>query len=87
MIAFLCSTTVPEEVHNILRLRVCAAYMKGFLSSKLLKKGLGILSLFSPDFPETFLKFGRNSKKRYLKMGNFPPKIIIKVGTKAGFGH
>ena len=53
--------------NNMLRVRVCAAHISGFLGPKLSKKG-------------PFLgKIG----KELSKMGSFLPKFIVKVGMTA----
>ena len=68
-------------VHNMLRVRVCAAHMGGFLGPKFSKQG----SLFR----QTFLKQGWVVQKlaKIAKKGGFPPKFIIKVGMTASFGN
>ena len=72
----------------MLMVRVCAAYMGGFLGPKLSKQG--------PIFRQTFLKYGwfsRNWKKvrkklsKLSKMDSFPQKVIIKVGMMATEGN
>ena len=68
-------------VHNMLRARVCAAHMGGFLGLKFSKKG----SLFGRF---SLIKGGlsRNWQKLQ-KIGGFLPKFIIKVGMTARFGN
>ena len=64
----------------MLRVRVCAAHMSGFLGSKFSKQG----SLFRQIFLKqgfVIQKLAKNSKN-----GWFPPKFIIKVGMTASFG-
>ena len=69
-------------VHNMLRVRVCAAHMGGFLGPKFSKQG----SLFRQIFHKqgwVIQKMAKNGKK----MGGFPPKFVIKVGMTASFGN
>ena len=66
----------------MLRVRVCAAHMGGFLGLKFSKQG----SLFR----QIFLKHGwvfQKLAKKLQKVGSFPPKFIIKVGMTATFGN
>ena len=58
----------------MLRVRVCAAHMGGFLGPNSLNKG--------PFFGRFSLNMGGFSKncQKLLKIGSFPPKFIIKVG-------
>ena len=68
-------------VNNMLRVRVCAAHMGGFLGPKFSKQG----SLFR----QIFLKQGWVIQKlaKIAKMGGFPSNFIIKVGMSASFGN
>ena len=61
-------------VHNMLRVRVCAAHMGGFLGRNSLDKG--------PLFGRFSINMGGLSRnwRKMAKMGRFPPKFIIKVG-------
>ena len=66
----------------MLRVRVCAAHMGGFLGPKFSKQG----SLFR----QIFLKQGWVIEKlapNRKKMGGFPPNFMIKVGMTASFGN
>ena len=68
--------------HNVLRVRVCAAHMGGFLGPEFSKQG----SLFRQIFHKqgwVIQKLAKNSKK----MDGFSPKFIIKVGMTANFGN
>ena len=65
----------------MLRVRVCAAHMGGFLGPKFSKQG----SLFG-RFSLNKGGLSRNWRK-IAKMGGFPPKFIIKVGMSASFGN
>ena len=71
---------MPVGVQNLLRVRVCGAYMDE--GPKFAKQG----SFFSADFPQTRVGFPEIGKMQS-KMGSFPPKFIIKVGVMAGFGN
>ena len=64
-------------VHSMLRVRVCAAHMGGFLSRNSLNKGpfFGRFSINMGGFSRNWRKIAKN--------GLFPPKFIIKVGMKA----
>ena len=66
----------------MLRVRVFAAHIGGFLGPKFSKQG----SLFRQIFHKqgwVIQKLAKNSKK----MGGFPQKFIIKVGMTATFGN
>ena len=62
----------------MLRVRVCAVHMGGFLGLKFSKQG----SLFG----RCSLNMGWFSRN-WQKMGSFPPKFIIKVGMMATVGN
>ena len=68
-------------VHNMLRVRVCAAHMGGILGRNSLNKG--------PFFGRKSINMGGLSRnwRKLPKMGRFPPKFIIKVGVTASFGN
>ena len=63
----------------MLRVRVCAAHMGGFLGQNSLDKG--------PLFGRFSINMGGLSRnwRKMAKMGHFPPKFIIKVGMTASF--
>ena len=65
----------------MLRVRVCAAHMGGFLGPKFSKQG-SFFGRFS-------INMGGLSRyrRKWPKIGRFPPKFIIKVGMKASFGN
>ena len=66
----------------MLRVRVCAAHvMGGFLGPKFSKKGpfLGRFSLKMGGFSRNW--------QQTVKMGNFPPKFVIKVSLTATVGN
>ena len=65
----------------MLRLRVCATHMGGFLGPKFSKQG-SLLGRFSINMGG----FSRNWQK-LSKMGSFPPKFIIKVSMTATVGN
>ena len=65
----------------MLRVRVSANHMGGFLGRNSLNKGP-----FSADFPLTWVDYPVTGKESS-KMGRFPPKFITKVGMKASFGN
>ena len=60
----------------------------GFWVQNYLNKGpfFGRLSLDMGGFPEVGKKLAKNCQK-LLKMDNFPPKVIIKVGMTATEGN
>ena len=62
----------------MLRIRVCAALMDGFLSLNSLEKG--------PFFGRFTIDMGWFSRT-WPKMGRFPSKFIIKVGMTVSFGN
>ena len=68
---------MSRGVHDMLRVRTCAAHMGGLLGPKLSKQG----SLFSADFLQAWLGIVAISKK-LSKMGSFPPYFTVKVGMK-----
>ena len=65
----------------MLRVRICPAYMRGFLVQRSLNEGSFSVrfSLNIGGFPE----IGKESSK----MGSFPPKFITKVGMTATVGN
>ena len=65
----------------MLRVRVCAAHMGGFLGPKFSKQGsfFGKLSMNMSGFSGNW--------QNCQKMGSFPPKFIIKVGMTATVGN
>ena len=65
----------------MLRVRVCAAHMGGFLGPKFSKYG----SLFRQIFHKNGWVFQKLAKLS--KMGGFPPKFIIKGGMTAAVGN
>ena len=65
----------------MLRVRVCAAHMGGFLGPKFSKQGS-----FFGRFSLNMGGFSRNWQK-IVKMGSFSPKFIIKVGMTATVGN
>ena len=65
----------------MLRVRVCAANMGGFLGRNSLNKG-PFFGRFSINM-DGLSRHWRNMAKK----GRFPPKFIIKVGMKASFGN
>ena len=71
----------PRGVHNMLRVRVCAAHMDGFVGRNSLSRG--------PFFGRFFINMGGLSRnwRKIAKKGRFPPKFIIKVGMTASFGN
>ena len=69
-------------VHDMLRVRVCAAHMGGFLGPKFSKQGSLSRQIFLKQ-GWVIQKLAKNSKK----MGGFPPNFIIKVGMSASFGN
>ena len=73
----------PGGLHNMLRVRVCAAHMGGFLGPKFSKQG-SFFGRFSLNMGE----LSRNWQK-IVKNGLFSVKIRHKsgVGTVAGFGN
>ena len=68
-------------VHNILRVRVCAAHMGGFFGQNSLNKG--------PFFGRFFINMGGLSRnwRKIAKNESFSTKFIIKVGMTASFGN
>ena len=83
----LSSLSLGGGVHNILWVWVCAAHMGGFLGPKFSRhpnKGETRVH-FSADF----LKHGWIVQKlaKWLKIGGFPPKFLIKAGMTASFGN
>ena len=65
----------------MLRVRVCAAHMGGFLGSKFSKQGS-----LSRQISVNIGGFSRNGQK-LSKMGSFQSKFIIKEGLTATFGN
>ena len=65
----------------MLRVRVCAAHMGGFLGRNSLNKG--------PFFDRFSINMGGLSRnwRKIAKNGLFPRKFIIRVGMKASFGN
>ena len=66
----------------MLRVRVCAAHMGGFLGPQFSKQG----SLFQQIFHKHEWVFQKLAKKSS-KMGSFPPKFIIRVGMTVIAGN
>ena len=72
---------LSRGVHNMLRVRVCAAHMGGFLGPKFSRQG--------SVFRQIFLKRGWVIQKlaKNSKNGWFSAKIHHKVGMTASFGN
>ena len=65
----------------MLRVRVCAAHMGGFLGPKFSKQWS-----FFARFSLNMVGFSRNWQK-IVKIGSFLPKFIIKLGMTATVGN
>ena len=70
----------------MLRVRVCAAHVGGFVGPKFSKQGSFFRQIFLKWvwFREIGNKFSKISSNIFC---SFPPKFIIKVGMTAPFGN
>ena len=74
-----CTSPGPPGVHNMLRVRVCAAHMGGFLGQNSLNEGpfFGRFSLNMGGLCRNWLKIAKN--------GSFSVKIRHKSGYDSKF--